>query len=63
MFENGSVVCWGLDEDDARSFAKKYIDRKQVEVEHLKEPESEDVEFVTDPNECVQCHVLLSLQR
>ena len=51
MFENGSVVCWGLSEQDAQSFARKFIDRKQVEVEHLKEPETEDVEFVTDPNE------------
>ena len=51
VFENGSVVCWGLSEQDAQSFARKFIDRKQVEVEHLKEPETEDVEFVTDPNE------------
>ena len=52
MFENGSLVCWGLDENDARTFAKQYINRVVVEVAHLAEPETEDVEFVTDPNEC-----------
>lgn len=53
VFENGSLVCWGLGEEDARLFAKQHVDRKVVEVQHLKEPETEDVEFVTDPNECV----------
>jgi uncharacterized Rmd1/YagE family protein len=53
VFENGSLVCWGLDEKDARTFAKQYIARVGVEVDHLIEPETEDVEFVTDPNECV----------
>lgn len=51
VFENGSLVCWGLEEKDVQKFAKDFIVGSVAEVGHLKEPETEDVEFVTDPNE------------
>lgn len=53
VFENGSLVCWGLDESDALAFARRHIRKPSVEVGHLIEPETEDLEFVTDRNECV----------
>lgn len=53
IFENGSLVCWGLDEDDATKFAKEYVRGNQAEIGKLKEPETEDIEFVTDPEQCV----------
>lgn len=53
VFENGSLVCWGLEEKDAKKFAKDFIVGSFAEVGHLREPETEDVEFVTDPNEYV----------
>jgi len=50
-------VCWGLDEKDARKFAAKFI-KRDVEVAPLKEPETEELEFVTDPTELAfQFHV------
>ena len=54
VFENGSLVCWGLEEGDAQKFARDFISGSFAEVGHLKDPETEDVEFVTDPTECVR---------
>jgi uncharacterized Rmd1/YagE family protein len=51
VFANGSFVCWGLGEDDAKRFAKQVISRPEVEVAPLKEVETEELEFVTDPTE------------
>lgn len=52
MFANGSFVCWGLGEEDARRFAVEVIGRAPgIEVDPLKEPETEELEFVTDPIE------------
>ena len=51
VFSNGSFVCWGLGEDEAMRFAKEVLSKSRVEVARLKEPESEDLEFVTDPAE------------
>ena len=51
IFENGSLVCWGLEDQDVQKFARDFITGSFGEVGHLKEPETEDVEFVTDPNE------------
>ncbi|EJD06693.1 DUF155-domain-containing protein [Fomitiporia mediterranea MF3/22] len=51
VFENGSLVCWGLEEADAHKFARDFISGSIAEVGHLEEVETEDVEFVTDPNE------------
>jgi required for meiotic nuclear division protein 1 len=51
IFANGSFVCWGLGEEDARSFAKDVLSRTGMEVGSLKEAETEELEFVTDPTE------------
>jgi uncharacterized Rmd1/YagE family protein len=51
VFGNGSIVCWGLDESQARLFAKDIIKGKSVEVGRLAEEETEELEFVTDPEE------------
>ena len=52
VFANGSIVCWGLGEADANRFAKEVIERaRAVEVAPLKEPETEELEFVVDPIE------------
>ena len=51
IFGNGSFVCWGLDEEQARKFAWKHLRKPNVEVLPLREPETEDLEFVTDPEE------------
>ena len=51
VFGNGSFVCWGLGEDEATRFATGVLYKSRVEVARLKEPESEDLEFVTDPAE------------
>lgn len=51
IFSNGSFVCWGLGEEEARAFAAKYLSGSNAEVSHLREAETEDLEFVTDPTE------------
>ena len=52
MFANGTIVCWGLGETDAILFAKQVIERARgLEVAPLKEPETEELEFVVDPIE------------
>ena len=54
IFGNGTLVCWGLEETDARKFAKDFITSTFAESNHLKEAETEDIEFVTDPTEYVR---------
>ncbi|KAF9468069.1 hypothetical protein BDZ94DRAFT_1247108 [Collybia nuda] len=52
VFANGSFVCWGLGEDEAKRFAAEVIDRAPgIEVAPLKEVETEELEFVIDPIE------------
>ncbi|CAA7267000.1 unnamed protein product [Cyclocybe aegerita] len=52
VFSNGSIVCWGLGETDAKRFATEVIDHaKGIEVARLAEPETEELEFVVDPIE------------
>lgn len=51
VFGNGAFVCWGLGEAEARRFAKKFLAESTAEVLPLKEVETEDLEFVTDPAE------------
>ncbi|KAI0671747.1 hypothetical protein C8Q78DRAFT_1030677 [Trametes maxima] len=51
LFANGSFVCWGLGEDEARRFAKEVLAKSAAEIAPLREPETEDLEFVTDPEE------------
>ncbi|KAF9533810.1 hypothetical protein CPB83DRAFT_757193 [Crepidotus variabilis] len=49
VFSNGSIVCWGLGEADAKKFAEQYIEKsKGMEVSRLKEIETEELEFVVD---------------
>jgi len=51
IFGNGSFVCWGLGEEEATTFAKDVLDVGKVEFGKLRELETEDLEFVTDPSE------------
>lgn len=51
IFANGSFVCWGLGEEDARRFAKEFLSKTRMGVAPLKEAETEELEFVTDPTE------------
>jgi uncharacterized Rmd1/YagE family protein len=52
VFSNGSFVCWGLQEEDAKTFAEQVINFVPgVEVSPLREPETEELEFVVDPLE------------
>ncbi|RDX57492.1 hypothetical protein OH76DRAFT_1425460 [Lentinus brumalis] len=51
VFGNGSFVCWGLGEEEAERFKQQVLDHSGAEVAPLKEVETEDLEFVTDPEE------------
>ncbi|KIL67599.1 hypothetical protein M378DRAFT_159404 [Amanita muscaria Koide BX008] len=52
VFSNGSFVCWGLQEEDAKTFADQVINFVSgVEVSPLKDAETEELEFVIDPIE------------
>ena len=51
VFGNGSIVCWGLGEAAATAFARDVVASSGAEVARLREPETEDLEFVTDPSE------------
>ena len=53
IFSNGSFVCWGLAEEDAKRFRKDVLGPARAEVGPLAEPETEELEFATDPSECV----------
>jgi uncharacterized Rmd1/YagE family protein len=53
IFSNGSFVCWGLPEAEVRRFAKDVIQKANIEVGQLKEHETEELDFVTDPTELV----------
>jgi len=52
VFSNGSIVCWGLGEADAKSFAAEVIDKARgIQVAPIREAELEELEFVIDPIE------------
>lgn len=52
VFSNGSIVCWGLGEADAKEFASEVIEKARgMQVSPLKEVETEELEFVVDPIE------------
>lgn len=52
VFGNGSFVCWGLGENDARTFESEVLGRVSgFQVAPLKEAETEELEFVTDRTE------------
>ena len=53
IFGNGSFVCWGLSEADARRFRRDVLTPARAEVGPLEEPETEELEFAMDPSECV----------
>ena len=53
IFENGSFVGWGLTEKDVVQFRKEVLRPSGVEIAALGEPETEELEFVTDPEEYV----------
>jgi len=53
IFSNGSFVCWGLGEEDANRFRRVVLTPAKAEVGPLSEPETEELEFATDPSECV----------
>ncbi|PCH42394.1 hypothetical protein WOLCODRAFT_132359 [Wolfiporia cocos MD-104 SS10] len=59
VFGNGSFVCWGLGEEHARAFAQSVLARSRAEAGALADPETEDLEFVMDPAECVRPHTRL----
>ena len=48
---NGSFVCWGLSEEEAQKFAGQVLGFQGVQVGPLREPETEELDFITDPNE------------
>ncbi|EMD31321.1 hypothetical protein CERSUDRAFT_119883 [Gelatoporia subvermispora B] len=50
IFTNGTFVCWGLGEEEAMAFASRVL-IPTAEIGRLREPETEDLEFVTDPTE------------
>jgi required for meiotic nuclear division protein 1 len=54
VFGNGSYVCWGLSEEEARRFGQEVVVKSGKQVGVMKEPETEELDFVTDPNECVR---------
>lgn len=52
VFSNGSFVCWGLGEQEAREFVREVIGKATgIEVAPLREAETEELEFVVDPIE------------
>lgn len=51
VFSNGSFVCWGMTEDEAHRFAREVL--APCEIGSLHEPETESLDFVSDPNEYV----------
>ncbi|KAK0502135.1 hypothetical protein EDD18DRAFT_1100625 [Armillaria luteobubalina] len=52
VFTNSSFICWGLDKQDARTFASEVLHHVPgIEISPLKEAETEELEFVTDPTE------------
>lgn len=53
IFGNGSFVCWGMTEEHAVMFQKEVLQRTGAEVTPFREAETEELEFVTDPSECV----------
>ncbi|EKM58304.1 uncharacterized protein PHACADRAFT_117141 [Phanerochaete carnosa HHB-10118-sp] len=62
VFGNGSIVCWGLGETEAERFARNVVARAKAEIGSLREPETEDLEFVTDPSECAVLYKKTRLQ-
>ncbi|KAI0064765.1 hypothetical protein BV25DRAFT_1913943 [Artomyces pyxidatus] len=51
IFSNGSFVCWGLAEEDALRFRRDVLARSGAETAPLRDPETEELEFVMDPSE------------
>ena len=47
---NGSFVCWGLSETEVWKFAEQILAFQGARVGQLKEPETEELDFVMDPS-------------
>jgi uncharacterized Rmd1/YagE family protein len=62
IFSNGSFVCWGLAEEDAMRFRRDVLTPSRAEVGPLAEPETEELEFATDPSECVFIYIFVSVE-
>ncbi|KAG8917035.1 hypothetical protein FRC01_002702 [Tulasnella sp. 417] len=56
VFHNGSVVIWGAGEDAAKKFISDVFERDRSSTfgKILSHAESEELEFVTDPNEATR---------
>jgi required for meiotic nuclear division protein 1 len=54
FYSKGTIVCWGLSEEDAKQFAKTHITRPNAEFGTLQEPETEDLDFIKDSSEYVR---------
>lgn len=47
-------MCWGLGEAEARHFASEVIEKSTgAQIAPLRDHETEELEFVTDPSEFV----------
>lgn len=44
-------MCWGLGEEEARKFAGQVLGFQGIQLGPLKEPETEELDFITDPSE------------
>ncbi|KAH8822904.1 hypothetical protein DL96DRAFT_323537 [Flagelloscypha sp. PMI_526] len=52
IFQNGTFVCWGLEEAEVLQFKKDILDTTPgFEVAPLKEYETEELEFIHDPSQ------------
>lgn len=62
VFRNGTVVCWGLEEQASREFVENLVnDAYPAQVSPLKMVETEELEFVIDPAEYVDIlHLFLT---
>lgn len=52
VFANGTYVCWGLEDSDALRFKREVLDKAPgFEIGVLKEFETEELEFISDPSQ------------
>lgn len=61
IFGNGSFVCWGMTEEHAVMFQNEVLKRTGAELVPFREAETEELEFVTDPSECVELSSFLEM--
>ncbi|EIW83779.1 hypothetical protein CONPUDRAFT_99345 [Coniophora puteana RWD-64-598 SS2] len=53
IFANGTFVCWGMSEEEAQRFSREVMApaMRGAALAPLREAETEELEFVTDPHE------------